>query len=205
MPRPRFQKLDDERRDNMMEAAAKVFAKEGYQGASINQILQNAGLSKGVAYYYFEDKADLFATTVEFYLGQIDTSIISRIDELNAENFWKMLLELYSQPFLQNIDTPYRFRVLKVATQIPADDPLMERIAPLMQMAFGWTSDLISKGQEFGLVRDDLPEELLSGFITGIDTVSDDYILERLETMSHEDILQTLSYTVDAIKRLLSP
>ena len=66
MPRPRFLKLDDERRDTIMEAAAKVFAAEGYHGASINQILQNAGLSKGVAYYYFEDKADLFATTIEF-------------------------------------------------------------------------------------------------------------------------------------------
>lgn len=205
MPRPRFQKLDDERRDNIMEAAAKVFAEEGYQGASINQILQNAGLSKGVAYYYFEDKADLFATTVEFYLGQIDTSIISRIDDLTAENFWEMMLELYSQPFLQNLDAPYRFRVLKVAAQIPQDDPLMERIAPLMQIAFGWTMELVEKGQGFGLVRTDLPEELLFGFIMGIDTVSDNYMLERLETMSPSEIYGIMSHTVDAIKRLISP
>ena len=150
MPRPRFLKLDEERRDTIMEAAAKVFAAEGYHGASINQILQNAGLSKGVAYYYFEDKADLFATTIEFYMQQIEFSIRDRMNDLTPENFWDMMLELYSEPFLKNLDAPYRFRVLKVATRLADDDPIMERIQPLINKAFGWTAEVVEKGRAFG-------------------------------------------------------
>lgn len=205
MPYARFQKLDEDRRYAIMEASAQVFAEHGYHGASINQILQNANLSKGVAYYYFEDKADLFATTVEFYLQEIDTNIRDRINELTADNFWEMVLTLYSEPFILSLDAPYRFQVLKVATQIPADDPLIKRITPLIEMAFGWTIELVTKGREYGLVREDLPDEMLYGFMSAIDTVADNYILERVDTLTADEIVEIQAKVVDAIRRLLSP
>lgn len=60
MPRPRFQKLSIEKQQAILEAAAREFSAHGYEGASINKILETAQLSKGAAYYYFDDKADLF-------------------------------------------------------------------------------------------------------------------------------------------------
>ncbi|MGB7337552.1 MAG: TetR/AcrR family transcriptional regulator [Phototrophicaceae bacterium] len=205
MPRPRFKKLDAKRRDTIMEAAAKIFAENGYQGASINQILQQAGLSKGVAYYYFEDKADLFATTIEFYLSQIDIDVQQHIARLEADTFWDVMLQLYSEPFLQNLDAPYRFQVLKTAIDIQHTDPLYERIAPLLQKAFGWTIEFVNKGQAFGLVRTDLPDELLYGFINSIDEVADRYILERIAQLNRDEIYAIQSQVVDTIRRLLSP
>ena len=38
MPRPRFEKLTPEKRENILETAAKEFAANGYDGASFNQI-----------------------------------------------------------------------------------------------------------------------------------------------------------------------
>ena len=43
------------------EVAAREFGEHGFEGASLNHILAEAGVSKGAAYYYFEGKADLFA------------------------------------------------------------------------------------------------------------------------------------------------
>ena len=58
MPRPRFEKLPPEKRETILETAAKEFAEFGYEGASLNQILAKSGISKGAAYYYFDNKED---------------------------------------------------------------------------------------------------------------------------------------------------
>ena len=39
MPRPRFYKLSAPKRERILEAAAKEFTAHGYDGASLNQIL----------------------------------------------------------------------------------------------------------------------------------------------------------------------
>ena len=49
MPRPRFNKLSAEKRECILEAAAKEFAAHGYDGASLNRILDETGISKGAA------------------------------------------------------------------------------------------------------------------------------------------------------------
>lgn len=205
MPRPRFKKLDETRRETLMVAAATAFSEHGYHGASINQILDAAGLSKGVAYYYFEDKADLFATTVEHYFEQFHLPIKASIDKLTADNFWEMLEIIYREPFLQTIDKPYMFGVMKAATRVDPDDPIRERITPIIQVTFQWLGGIVIKGQEFGVIRSDLPDELLYGFITAIDAVVDDYLLEGDAPLTEASITQTHKLTIDAFRRLLSP
>ena len=70
MPRPRFQKLAEEKRHHLLETAAKAFAAHGYEGASLNQILEQAGISKGATYYYFDDKARKYTKSAsEFQLA----------------------------------------------------------------------------------------------------------------------------------------
>jgi AcrR family transcriptional regulator len=51
---------------------AQEFANYGFEDASINRILENAKMSKGAAYYYFEDKADLLATTVQYCVQRLE-------------------------------------------------------------------------------------------------------------------------------------
>ena len=55
----------DETGAAILAAAAKVFAKQGYDGASIAEITTEAGLSSGPVYGHFGSKAELFAATLE--------------------------------------------------------------------------------------------------------------------------------------------
>lgn len=58
----------DERRDareELLEAAARVFAEQGFQAASVDEIAERAGFSKGAVYWHFEGKADLFFALLE--------------------------------------------------------------------------------------------------------------------------------------------
>ena len=62
MPRKRFADLEQPRRNRILGAAAHEFAERGYEAASVNRIITEAGISKGSLYYYFDDKEDLVAT-----------------------------------------------------------------------------------------------------------------------------------------------
>jgi AcrR family transcriptional regulator len=72
MPFTRFEKLTQERRERVLDAAAQEFAAYGFEDSSINRILENANMSKGAAYYYFEDKAEQTAFERNFTDGFAD-------------------------------------------------------------------------------------------------------------------------------------
>src|SRR5438876_11682021 len=53
-------------REAVLDSAVKVFARRGYAGTSVQDILQATGLSKPTVYYYFESKAGLFRAILAF-------------------------------------------------------------------------------------------------------------------------------------------
>ncbi|MBN9062829.1 MAG: hypothetical protein BGP06_18460 [Rhizobiales bacterium 65-9] len=64
MPRitPRRQ---SERRDRILDAAERCFARSGFQGATMAQICADAGVSAGGAYLYFRSKEELVVGIAE--------------------------------------------------------------------------------------------------------------------------------------------
>jgi TetR/AcrR family transcriptional regulator len=56
-PRP---EIDSETRRQILRAALKRFAHAGYAATSVQQIVDDAGVSKPALYYYFKGKAGLF-------------------------------------------------------------------------------------------------------------------------------------------------
>lgn len=54
----------------LLATAAKVFARRGYKGASIEEIAEEAGYSHGAVYSNFDGKADLFLAVLEDYMAE---------------------------------------------------------------------------------------------------------------------------------------
>lgn len=55
---------DLEKKQRILNAAKSLFLKCGYQGSSMNQIAQEAGVTKLTVYNHFQDKANLFACAI---------------------------------------------------------------------------------------------------------------------------------------------
>jgi len=55
----------EETRERVLDAAAAVFAEQGYEGARVAAIAKQAGLSVGAIYNHWPSKADLLAAVVE--------------------------------------------------------------------------------------------------------------------------------------------
>ena len=71
----------DEQREAILRHAARLFARRGYIGTSMNQVAEAAGLSKASVYHYYRDK---YALLVEITVGHVST-LEALVDEVRAE------------------------------------------------------------------------------------------------------------------------
>lgn len=62
----RFAALPRARRDAIILASMRVFARHGYRDANTADIARAAGMSKGLLFFYFRNKRDLYLNTVDY-------------------------------------------------------------------------------------------------------------------------------------------
>lgn len=67
-------------RAQLIDAAATVFARRGYIAASLDEVADEAGLTKGAVYSNFESKEDLFQAVIEDRLNEPMKNIVEVID-----------------------------------------------------------------------------------------------------------------------------
>lgn len=68
--KPEFQ------RENILRAALAEFSHNGFAGASVRTIAQEAGVAHGLIRHYFQSKDELFRSAADFLFGQIQESLI---------------------------------------------------------------------------------------------------------------------------------
>ncbi len=66
---PRWHRRPEERRLEIVEAAFRVFAEQGFERCTMGEVAQLAGVSPGTVAHYFGSKADLFEAVVEARLA----------------------------------------------------------------------------------------------------------------------------------------
>jgi len=205
MPRPRFEKLDKDKQSRILEAAAKEFSANGFENASLNQILDAAGISKGAAYYYFDDKADLYTTTLLHYMNEILNEIAFDVNHFTKENFWQEVAALYKQQFKLYFDRPWVFGIAKSGGPISMEMIENEPYASVWQSAQVLLIQLFQRGRELNVIRDDLPEDLLQSLLVSVDMAHDRWLFAHWAEFSAPDIDQAAQSIANLLERLLKP
>lgn len=85
-------------RERILDAAATVFRRLGYEGAGVDAVMQEAGLTAGGFYSHFPSKEALFAETLPHVLAQTHTLIGPDFDELNGPEWVRAVAERYLSP-----------------------------------------------------------------------------------------------------------
>jgi AcrR family transcriptional regulator len=192
--------LDADKREQILQTAAKEFATYGYEGASLNQILAKADISKGAAYYYFDNKLDLYMTTVTHYATELLGSLPMEFAQLTAVTFWPTLQTLYEQQFSQFAERPWVFGVVKSGGPME-----MAELGNLGQDVEGLLDGVLRQGMALGVVRTDLPEDLLFGLVVALDDTHDKWLLRHLPQMTPAQLQAAAARMVGLLQQLLTP
>lgn len=66
-------------RDRIISAAVDVFARKGYHGTGVEDIVQASGTSKGAFYHYFPSKQQIFVTLMDDLVAVVEQGVESAI------------------------------------------------------------------------------------------------------------------------------
>lgn len=150
--------LEPEKKETLLAAARKEFAARGYESASLNTILDEAGFSKGSFYWYFEDKADLAATVLQVEGAKSFELLRKMRMPETVDEFWEELRK-NSYERLKALDrdhTSYEAFV-RIGNALMNDPALMERLRPAFAEGRQLMAAFFERGVALGALRSDLP------------------------------------------------
>lgn len=186
----------EEKRRQVLEAAAQCFARNGFQGASISQICAEAGMSAGHLYHYFPSKEAI----VE---AMVDANLERAANRFGETAKGKSILDALVAHLERSAPDDGRGTSLLFDMFAEAGrNPTMARI--LGEHSHGMQAllvDLLRRGQERGEVDPSLDAgvvaPVLVSLVDGVKTLT--LRNPHLPPRSYREVLRTL------ISRFLSP
>lgn len=205
MSRDRSQRMPPERRDKLFQSAAEEFAAQGYEGASLNRIIERAGIAKSSLYYYFDDKRDLFEQLVQSVVERFVRDI-GGFDyrTLTAETFWPEIEALFVKGVAFSERNSWSVHMGQLFYRLRTRER-RDAGGGLMGLAGGWVAALLRHGMALGVVRTDLPEALLIPSVMALVEVCDRYFLESWDQYGPDDRRALVARQMDLLKRVCLP
>ena len=91
-----------ERREQILEAAIRVFAERGYEGASTDVIAHDAGISQPYLFRLFGTKRDLIVATVQRCFADTEELFIRAADGLHGDDALEAMGKAYMEEIREN-------------------------------------------------------------------------------------------------------
>ncbi len=86
-----FDNLPEDKKKTIIDCALKEFAHKGYEQASTNNIIKEAGISKGILFHYFKTKKDLYRYIICHSIDTMYTRMLEQMDFKSTDYFERML------------------------------------------------------------------------------------------------------------------
>jgi AcrR family transcriptional regulator len=188
MPRPRFAKLPAAKQSAILTAAAEEFAAHGLREASFNRIIDQAGLSKGAMYYYFDDKEDLYLAVLDAAMAQVMSQIGEFPRARSAKAFWRSLRSIYFRVLDAYRSAPQQVSLARSFLRAIESPRVAEAYARMEHSAGVWFAEILAQGQALGAVRSDVSTELLLAAAFGLIEGTDRFLIDRWSQLSDAEL-----------------
>jgi AcrR family transcriptional regulator len=177
------QKIREERRDQILHAALKVFAYKGLKAAKIADIAAQAGISQGLIHHYFVCKEDVFTAVIE----RAKTGALAAFDDPAGGDSdpWERLT-LITDRMLQGLVIHPEYMLVLTQSLVNQDAPaeVGKLLASLGNQLNTHLLRLIEAGQAAGQVIQGNPQELALTFIATIQGLAITQFTQGLFTQS---------------------
>ncbi len=158
-----FEKLSENKQIKILDASAQVFAQKGYFQAGIIEICQEAEISNGALYKYFENKQGLFISVARRSI-ELMRMATNRMGE-GPLGFWQRIQRILEEviPF----STLYKdYLIIYMELGSPVMDGFAAKLSDTFeQEAFNFFYKLIKEAQEKGNIREGITPETAAYFL----------------------------------------
>lgn len=119
------QKRSMEKKQSILKASYKLFCDKGYYKTNTAEIAQEAGVSTGIVYSYFQDKKDILLEVVRFYIvslsEQFQPLLSAPINKNNLPAMIEQLIDISVASHTMNAEAHNEFLALSLLEKdIPA-------------------------------------------------------------------------------------
>lgn len=196
---PRTPNVGEDRREQIIDAAMRVFAQKGFARASNRDVAREAGITTGLIYYYFESKEDLLKAALE---ERSPVQIMTQMPPEMLEQPPDVLLPLLLMRILSLVESEQFVSIIRVV--LPEVLHGSTEIAPILlsffQRVIVFLSAYLQAQVARGNVRADLDAEMTAQIVVSnmIGMVMRRQLMRdpAMLRYTHEEIVQAVLNTL---------
>lgn len=169
-----------EKKKQIISTAEQLFSSKGYDGTSVRDIADEAGVNIAMISYYFGSKEKLMEALFEQRTTNIKLKVESLLHDEKTSPFEKVLL--LAQDYINRVHDKKQFFKIMICEQVINKNPvIIHLIHDLKKRNVEEFAKLITDGQQKGAFRKDVDVSLLMQTLVGVVTqvmLSVDYYRE---------------------------
>lgn len=196
-----FQKLPEEKKRKIIDTCIKEFSKNGYVNASTNNIVLNAGISKGSLFNYFDNKKKLYLYILDYAINFYVNLMLKKM-KINNPDILKRILEWAELKLSIAIEQPIDYQFFATAF-INIPEELKTDIEIRYNKLYAEGYKLAVEDIDYTLFRDDIDKQKAIELII----MSMNGILEKhisLYKSLEDNGYQQISQAYDKLKEYVS-
>ncbi|MEJ5359237.1 MAG: TetR/AcrR family transcriptional regulator [Desulfobacterales bacterium] len=148
----------------ILEAAVRVFARQGFHQSTVAQVAREAGVADGTIYNYFRNKDDILIQFFAVRAGQVFARFRSEVARAaNGLEKLRLLIRAHLAEFQRDPDMAVVYETETHQSSRLAE----EQIRAMAKTYQDILAEIIEQGQEEGLFRRDLYAGLVKRLILG--------------------------------------
>lgn len=187
------EKIKDKRREQILKAALKVFIRKGFAATKMSAISNEANISYGLVYHYFQSKDMVYTELISIAFNGLYSSLkeiekynISPIDKLNktAVNIFKSLNNKKT--------TGYYFVLMMQALTNDATPASALEIAKQIMNPIDILTNIIKSGQKKGEIIMKDSEQLAMTYFSSISGIAFFNVFGIMDKLPEPDIIMRI-------------
>lgn len=183
----RIVKEHDERKNEIIDTASRIFAQKGYDKSSVNDILNAIGIAKGTFYHYFKSKEDVLDAVIERATDMIAEQVKEVVDNPQLAPEEKLLGVFMSMRIENQMEEGFLEEMHQPENALMHQKSLVSIITVLTPML----TQVVKEGMEKGVFHTAYPEQYMQIFLASATTLFDDGIFQ-VEPEKQEKLFQAL-------------
>lgn len=197
----------NEKQVQIIEAAEHLFATKGFEGASVRDIAEAAGVNIAMISYYFGSKEKLMEALFEERTSHVRLRVEALLKDNSLEPFQKV--EALVDDYVERILGSQQFHKIIVCEQVINKNPvILKAVLQLKKKNMEVIGKLIKDGQQKGVFKKKVDVSLMMATMFGTMTqsiIGQDYYREinGLESLSEKEFQQLLKKKLLAHIKLL--